>query len=202
MGDDQAAQSDAQLIEASERDPNQFGEIAVRHFAEIHGYISRRVGRDLAEDLGSETFAIAFESRRRYDIARNDARPWLFGIATNLIRRHRRDEIRKLRAYQRAVERVAGVPEDADLTVEQLDRLSRLANVSSGFAQLDPDHRDALYLVAVSELSYQQAADALGIPVGTLHSRVARARRELRDLTQIIGQVEESPRTRMNERQG
>jgi RNA polymerase sigma-70 factor (ECF subfamily) len=201
MGVHQAALTDAQLIEASEHDPNQFGEIADRHFAEIHGYIARRVGRDLAADLGSETFAIAFESRRRYDCTRSDARPWLFGIATNLIRRHRRDEVRKLSAYQRAGQGIPGVAEDADLTVDQLDRLSRLAEVASGFSKLEPDHRDALYLVAVSELSYQQAADALGVPVGTIHSRVARARRELRDLTQGNGQVEESPPTRTNERQ-
>jgi RNA polymerase sigma factor (sigma-70 family) len=200
MGVQQAALTDAQLIEASERDPRQFGEIASRHFAEIHGYIARRLGRDLAEDLGSEAFAIAFESRRRYDRTRSDARPWLFGIATNLIRRHRRDEVRKLSAYQRAVQGIPGVVEEADLTVDQLDRLSRLADVASGFAKLDPDQRDALYLVAVSELSFQQAADALGVPVGTIHSRVARARRELRDLIRLSGQVEESAQVRTNER--
>jgi RNA polymerase sigma-70 factor (ECF subfamily) len=151
-------------------DPDQFGEIADRHFAEIHGYIARRVGRDLADDLGSERFAIAFESRRRYDLVRSDAPPWLFGMSTNLIRRHRRDETRKLSAYQKAVEGIASITEDVDLTVDRLDRLSRLVDVASGFAKLDPDQRDALYLVAVSKLSYQQADDALGGPVGTVHS--------------------------------
>jgi RNA polymerase sigma factor (sigma-70 family) len=201
MGVDQAALTDAELIEASERDPTLFGEIAERHFVEIHGYIARRVGRHLAEDLGAETFAIAFESRQRYDCTRTDARPWLFGIATNLIRRHRRDEVRKLSAYTRAAHATAGAAADPDFTVDQLDRLSRLADVAARFGQLDPDHRDALYLVAVSELSYQQAADALGVPVGTIHSRVARARRALRDLTHISGQVEESTPTPANERQ-
>src|ERR1700735_3530247 len=107
MGVDQAALTDAELIEVSERDPTYFGEIADRHFAEIHGYLARRVGRDLAEDMGAETFAIAFESRRRYDPRRDDARPWLFGIATNLIRRHRRDEVRKLCAYTRTAHATA-----------------------------------------------------------------------------------------------
>ena len=133
------------------------------------------LGEISGEDLGSETFAVAFEFRQRYDETRSDARPWLFGIATNLIRRHRRDEIRKLRAYERAVQGIINTHDDADLAVDRLDRLSRLADVALRFSQLDSDHRDALYLVAVSELSYQQAADALGIPVGTVHSRVARA---------------------------
>jgi RNA polymerase sigma-70 factor (ECF subfamily) len=71
---------------------------------EIHRYVARRLDVHAADDIAAETFTIAFRGRHRYDLARSNARPWLYGIATNLIGRHRRDERRKLRA-QTAVAR-------------------------------------------------------------------------------------------------
>jgi RNA polymerase sigma-70 factor (ECF subfamily) len=78
-----------------------FGAIFERHFVPIHRYLNRRVGLDLAEDLASETFVVAFHRRAGYDWGREGARPWLFGIATNLMRRYRRTERRRLAAYTR-----------------------------------------------------------------------------------------------------
>ena len=92
---------DAAVIARSLRSPECFGAIFHRHAPVIYRYIARRLGPDSAEDLVAETFVVAFRRRGRYDGANSDARPWLYGIATRLIRRHRRDEIRFFRAITR-----------------------------------------------------------------------------------------------------
>ncbi len=105
-------EADAVLIGRSLEAPLVFGGVFDRHFDYVHRYLARRVGSDLADDLASETFTTAFRVRARYDTAHDDARPWLLGIATNLIRHHRRDEARRLRAYARVeVARAAGIEE-------------------------------------------------------------------------------------------
>ena len=192
MGVSRLEPSDGEDIVASVADPHRFGPVADRHFSEIYRYISRRIGTDLAEDLGSETFAIAFEARSRYDPSRADARPWLYGIATNLIRRHRRSEARKLSAYERTRSQLMAPTSDAESVIEHLDHLSKLDQVAAAFANLDPDSRDALYLVAIAGLSYQETANALEVPVGTIHSRIARARERIRDLVPLDRQEEEN----------
>jgi RNA polymerase sigma-70 factor (ECF subfamily) len=93
--------SDGAAIAASLSDPTRFGALFDRHFAEINRYLARRVGLVLADELAAETFVIAFRSRQRYDAGQADARPWLYGIAANLARRHWRTERRRLRAYAR-----------------------------------------------------------------------------------------------------
>jgi RNA polymerase sigma-70 factor (ECF subfamily) len=70
----------------------------------------------------------------------------------------------------------------------QMDRVELLARAAKAFSKLDPEQRDALHLTAIEGLSYVETAEALGIPVGTVHSRVARARITLRDLTGYFGQ--------------
>ncbi|MEV7803606.1 sigma factor [Microbispora sp. NPDC088329] len=94
-------QDDAAVIERSWDEPERFGAVFDAHYAEIHRYASRRLGRHAADDVSAETFALAFRQRRRYDLSRRSARPWLYGIATNLISRHRRDEVRLLQAVGR-----------------------------------------------------------------------------------------------------
>jgi RNA polymerase sigma factor (sigma-70 family) len=181
--------NDAAVIEASFDDPDRFGLVVERHFPAIYGYLARRVGPE-AEDLAADAFAIAFRSRANFDLACADARPWLHGIATNVLRRHRRSEIRQIAAYARAASRLgAAAPQNSDDGIgAQIDDAAAVARVAGAFGQLDADHRDALYLVAVAEVSYGDAAEALGLPVGTLHSRVARARARLRDLADYRGQ--------------
>ncbi|MGZ8652395.1 MAG: RNA polymerase sigma factor, partial [Actinomycetota bacterium] len=93
--------TDAQIISMSNADPDRFGEIFDRHFPTIHRYVHRRVGRELANDLASETFSVAFRSRSRFEPSRDDAAPWLYGIAANLLRDHHRSERRRLLAYAR-----------------------------------------------------------------------------------------------------
>src|SRR5919204_4183963 len=97
-----AAPSDAVLIERSWREPERFTALFDRYYAEIHGYVARRLGASRAEDVASETFLIAFDRRRRYELAYPNARPWLYGIASNLVARHRRAEVRRYRALSRA----------------------------------------------------------------------------------------------------
>ena len=180
--------TDSDDIAASLVDSQRFAAVVDRHFAEIFRYLARRVGRENAEDLGAETFIVAFSARNRYDLSRANALPWLYGIATNLIRRHRRTEVRMLMAYATAASQLDPDDDRSEGLVARLDHAASLARVASALADLDPDQRDALYLVAIVGLGYAQAAEALDIPVGTVHSRVARARTNLRDLAAYSGQ--------------
>jgi RNA polymerase sigma-70 factor (ECF subfamily) len=187
MGASEEDTSDSDEIAASLVNPDRFGTIAERHFGAIYQYLARRVGRDAAQDLGAETFVVAFSARNRYDLSRVNARPWLYGIATNLIRRHRRSELRMLNAYVRSVP-LARIDDQMEELSTQMDRVELLARAAKAFSKLDPEQRDALHLTAIEGLSYVETAEALGIPVGTVHSRVARARITLRDLTGYFGQ--------------
>jgi RNA polymerase sigma-70 factor (ECF subfamily) len=188
MGATGSESTDSDDIAASLVDSQRFAGVVDRHFAEIFRYLVRRVGRENAEDLGAETFIVAFSARNRYDPSRANALPWLYGIATNLIRRHRRTEVRMLMAYATAASQLDPDDDRSEGLVARLDHAASLARVASAFADLDPDQRDALYLVAIVGLGYAEAAEALDIPVGTVHSRVARARTNLRDLATYSGQ--------------
>jgi RNA polymerase sigma factor (sigma-70 family) len=180
--------SDGQLISASRSDPERFGEIFDRHFDAIYRYCSCRVGANLADDLTSEIFSVAFRRRSSYDDTREDARPWLYGIATNLLRRHHRTEARRLRAYGRTT-----VPtEDFDVTgvIARVDADAQKTAVAAALAQLKPVDRDVLLLLAGADQSYQDIADALGIPIGTVRSRLNRARRIVRERFGLCGQYQ------------
>jgi YVTN family beta-propeller protein len=89
--------TDAAVIQRSWREPELFAIVFDRHAPFIHRYVHRRVGREAADDLVAETFLTAFGKRNRYDVSYPDARPWLYGIATNFVNRHRREEIRQYR---------------------------------------------------------------------------------------------------------
>ena len=181
--------TDAEDIASSDDDPERFGLLFYRHFPAIHRYVNRRVGPDLADDLASETFAIAFRRRATYDMSQGDARPWLFGIATNLVRSHRRTERRRLAAYARtAVDHMATTPE-FEAAEERVRAARARPSLALALAALPPEHRDALLLFAWADLSYQEIAQALNCPVGTVRSRLARARTRLRELLAASGQM-------------
>lgn len=171
--------SDAAVIEQSWARPDRFGAIFDRYFSEIHRYLSRRAGVKAADDLAGEVFLTAFSQRDRYDLCRDSARPWLYGIATNLISTHRRQEAR----YFRALARSGVPPEPAGEEERTDDRLSAAAARPALLAALEgltPGDRDVLLLVALAGLAYPEVAHALGIPEGTVASRLNRARRQLR----------------------
>jgi RNA polymerase sigma-70 factor (ECF subfamily) len=146
------------------------------HFDQIYRFASSRVGRDAATDIAAETFAQALRSIDRMDPAR-DARPWLFGIANNVIRHHHRAEQRRLRACA-ALERQSDVAgPNGHPESETLMR----AGLVDALVRLDARDREALLLFAWAELTYDEVATALDIPIGTVRSRIHRARRALRE---------------------
>lgn len=170
---------DATVIRRSRLEPDQFALVFHRHAGSISWYVTRRLGPHLAEDIVAETFLAAFRQRDRYDVSKPDARPWLLGIAANLIRRHHRDESRWLRALERT-----GVDPITDSAAELVEaRLSADATgraVAAAIAALNPRQREVVLLVTWAELTYDQVAEALGIPEGTVRSRMNRARTRLR----------------------
>jgi RNA polymerase sigma factor (sigma-70 family) len=173
--------SDADCLARSIQEPRAFEPIFERHFAPIHRYLHRRAGRDLADELAAETFALAFE-RRASCRAIGSALPWLYGIATNLLRRRRRAERRQLRAYGRSgVDRWAAYEDEAAVRADGSSRGGRLARA---LAAMRPRERDALLLYALADLSYEEIAFALQVPVGTVRTWLHRARQTAqRELT-------------------
>ncbi|WP_164420350.1 RNA polymerase sigma factor [Streptomyces salinarius] len=178
------AESDASVIARSRDEPEAFAALFDRHADAVHRYVARRLGGEVADDLVAETFTTAFQQRHRYDPARgagHDARPWLFGIATNLVGRHRRAEARRFKAMARVP---ALADHDEPLADRAADRVVARAvrrELAAALAALPARHRDVLLLVAWGDLGYGEAAQALGIPVGTVRSRLHRARSKLRE---------------------
>lgn len=179
--------SDAQIIAASRVEPLVFATIFDRHHDAVHRYLARRVGPDLADDLAAETFTTAFDVRRRYDTAHPDARPWLFGIATNLLRHHRRGEARRLRAYAR-LDRPADADDGFGGIEARLDAERAGPAIAEALMRLSAGERDVLLLFAWADLRYEEIAVALRIPVGTVRSRLHRARHRVCELIGDSGQ--------------
>ncbi|QIJ66825.1 sigma-70 family RNA polymerase sigma factor [Streptomyces sp. JB150] len=179
---DRTGSSDDSIIERSLETPEAFAAIFDRHADDIHRYIARRLGSDTADDLTAETFVIAFQRRRRYDPAHGHARPWLYGIATNLVGRHRRDEARRLKALSRLASLAPGEehgrPEDG--ITGRLGGAVADGALAAALAALPARYRDVLLVIAWGQLDYAEAARALGLPVGTVRSRLHRARTRLR----------------------
>jgi len=181
--------SDAAVITASLGDPRQFAEIFDRHAAPLFRFLIRRVGRDAADDLLGETFRIAFERRDAFDPAYATSRPWLYGIATNLLNRHRRTEGRRLNATAQLIAQRQPDVAMADAVVASVDAAALWPQVIERVAALPDGERDALLLYAWEDLSYEDIAVALGIPAGTVRSRLNRARKRIRELAADIGEV-------------
>jgi RNA polymerase sigma factor (sigma-70 family) len=177
--DSSIATDDASVIARSRWEPEAFSALFRRHAPVIQRYVTRRIGPDAAEDVVADTFLLAFRQRDRYDLARADALPWLYGIATNLIGRHRRDEVRLYRAVARA-----GVDPVTEPFTDRVDAavsaITANRALAAALAKLPATHRDVLLLVAWGDLSYEEAAIALGVPMGTVRSRLHRARTALR----------------------
>jgi RNA polymerase sigma factor (sigma-70 family) len=178
---------DSELIAGSCAEPGMFSEIFGRHHRELYRYLRHRVGADLAADLAAETFVTAFGRRGAYRPEGADARPWLYGIAHNLLRNHRRQERRRLAAYAR---HGAGPVADAGALAEfsladaRADAAAVSARLAPVLARMHAGDRDVLLLVAWADMSYAEVAEALAIPVGTVRSRLNRAPRQLRVLAE------------------
>jgi len=171
--------SDADCLARSIEEPRAFEVLFDRHFGAVHAYLHRRAGRNIADELAAETFALAFEGRASCR-SKDSVLPWLYGIATNLLRRRRRVERRQLIAYARS-----GVNDWVDCEDERAARVdsSNGAQLARALAAMRPRERDALLLYALADLSYDEIGAALDAPVGTvatwLHRARETARREL-----------------------
>ncbi|MGH9184866.1 MAG: RNA polymerase sigma factor [Acidimicrobiales bacterium] len=180
---------DAEVVRASVARPQLFEAVFVRHHRRIWAYLARIGGRGSADDLAGEVFLAAFAERDRYDPERGSVVSWLYGIASNLQRTRFRSEARASRAFARAAaERVqaqAAVDEveDAFMTRDTLDR------VLNAMARLSISDREVIVLFVWERLSYEAMAAALGVEVGTVRSRLARARRRLRELAGLNGEL-------------
>lgn len=171
--------SDAAEIELSLLHPERFAVIFDRYAGQVHRYAARRLGPAAADDIVADVFLIAFRRRSRYDTSRASARPWLYGIATNLISRHRRSEVRMYRALARTgLDPV--VEPDADRVADSVSAAAAGQQLATALAQLSTGDRHTLLLVAWADLSYEEVATALDIPIGTVKSRLHRARATVR----------------------
>jgi RNA polymerase sigma factor (sigma-70 family) len=177
--------SDAEVIGRSLGEPEVFGLIYDRHAATLLRFLGRRAGAKVAEGLVGELFRVAFERRKTFDASRASALPWLYGIGSNLLLKHRRSEARRLRASAR----MAAGPEASDgrVSAAALDARLLFPRVADAIEALPDDEREALLLFTWEELSYQSVADALELPIGTVRSRLNRARARLRELLEPKG---------------
>jgi RNA polymerase sigma factor (sigma-70 family) len=170
--------------------PDGFAGVYERFFADVHRYIAGRLGRDVADDIAADTFVIALRKYDSFDARRGPVRAWLLGIATNLVAQHRRTEQRRYRAFRRAgAEELAGGHEDRVVSWVAAEGMQ--PQIAGALARLSREERDVLLLVALADLSHEEISQALGIPYGTVGSRLNRARKKVRTALGQEGQIDE-----------
>lgn len=174
-----ARPSDSELMLVASENGEAFAGLFDRHSRAVFGYAAQRLGAQAAEDVVGETFLVAFQRRDRFDPAFGDVRPWLLGIATNLISRRRRTEAAHYRALLRFPHEVQG-EEQAERVSARVSAAALRPQLAEALAGLPGRDRDVLLLIVWAELSYEQTALALDIPIGTVRSRLNRARRKVR----------------------
>jgi RNA polymerase sigma factor (sigma-70 family) len=172
--------TDGEIFARSVRDPGAFREIFERHGAAVLGYARKRIGQ-AGEEIAARTFLTAFERRARFDTSYRSARPWLLGIATNLIRHHLREEQDHLGALRRLAEER---PVPVDDPTERLDAARMRPLLLAALSELSSKDRETFLLVAVGELTYEETAAILEVPIGTVRSRIHRARTKVRERVQ------------------
>jgi RNA polymerase sigma-70 factor (ECF subfamily) len=159
----------------------EFGRLFDTYARPLHRYLARRVGADSAHDLVSETFLVALNQRHTYDPRRGVVRSWLYGIATNLLRRQVRQEVRGLQAVARSAGHAPGQSASHEGRVaDRVDAAVLAARLAGALAELSEGDRDVLLLTSWAGFDSAEVADALGIPVGTVRSRLHRVRKWLR----------------------
>lgn len=180
--------SDAAVMRAACGDtPARFGQVFERHHDAVWAYLARAWGPEVADELAGEVFVAAFARRHHFNPMKGDLRPWLFGIATNLAR----GRARSMGRAGRALERLRGrAPVDVPV-LELVDEAAELGDRARALrwaiGRLRPEDRELLVLYAWEELDYAGIAQALGIPVGTVRSRISRLRARLREMAADAG---------------
>jgi RNA polymerase sigma factor (sigma-70 family) len=171
---------DATVIRHSLSDPERFAVLVHRHAAAITRYVTRRLGADAAEDVAAETFLVAFRQRAGYASDGRDCLPWLYGIATRLCHRHWRSETRQLKLLARTGADPVIEP-FTDQVEAQVTASAVKPRLAEALSRLPKTQRDALLLKVWADLTYDQIATATGVRLGTVQSRISRARRRLRE---------------------
>ncbi|MEU5866900.1 MULTISPECIES: RNA polymerase sigma factor [unclassified Nonomuraea] len=170
---------DVTMVERSMDNPELFALLYDRYFKEVYRYLAARLGGEQAEDLVAEAFLLAFDGRCGFDPQRGTVRSWLFGIATNVVARHRRREGRRLNALSK----IAAEDSDdghEDRVTSQLAAQASRPELVRGLKGLAKGDRDVVFLLVFGGLGYEEIAAALDVPVGTVGSRLNRARKKLR----------------------
>lgn len=176
--------TDNKVIERSVASPEEFAALFDRHAVKVHRYAARRISPQVADDIVSETFLVAFDKRTTFDLNMVDAVPWLLGIATTLLKQHAR---REAVAWKGMIAEIAAdvVPDAIELAGARMDAERSVKRISTALRRLSPGDRDVVLLYAWGDLDYAGISLALGIPVGTVRSRLNRARRLLRSALDI-----------------
>jgi RNA polymerase sigma-70 factor (ECF subfamily) len=156
-----------------------FGTVYEEHVDAIYGFLARRVGPQLAEELTAQTFTEAFDHRDRFDPERGTRSAWLFGIAVNLLRRHYRHEERTLRAMAAMAARTQREQVDEEAVTSKVVADHTWPRVARALSEMSAGERDVLLLHAWADLPYASIAAVLDIPIGTVRSRLSRSRARL-----------------------
>lgn len=173
--------TDGELIQLSLEDPDLFAEIFDAHYAAIYRFASAALGRLRAEDIAGEVFVRAFESRHRFDPSYESARPWLYGIASNLIQDHLRKTARQHRAYQRAATGEEAQSGFENEVASRVDAARSIPGLMDALMALREEEASVVILFVAGDRTYQEIASILEIPIGTVRSRLSRARQTLRN---------------------
>ncbi|MFI5610774.1 RNA polymerase sigma factor [Amycolatopsis sp. NPDC051903] len=179
--------SDAELIGRSlDGEREAFAEVIRRHEGALGAYLARRVGREAAEDLLGEVWVAAFESRGTYDQAYAEARPWLYGVALNTLRRYWRS-----RPAEDLVPDLTGLANGWDPWSAVVSRVDVQAVLRAALAELKPEEREVLTLVAWEDLTVADAARVLDLPAGTARRLLHQARKALRNAPEVAALLTE-----------
>jgi RNA polymerase sigma-70 factor (ECF subfamily) len=178
---------DDEALAGSVAEPARFGMVFECRGREIWRYLAARLGGAAADDLLGEVFVRAFAARATFDPRRGTARGWLYGIAHNVSRERLRTDAVARRTAEVGSRSAGAVADPADEVVDR-GALQRV------LAALSDDRRDVVLLVGAMGLSYEEAAVALTIPVGTVRSRYFRGRRQLRRLLTSEGTLNDAKR--------
>jgi RNA polymerase sigma factor (sigma-70 family) len=185
---------DTDIVRASVAQPERFETVFGRHHRRIWTYLARRNGQEAADELTGDVFVAAFAQRARFDASRGTVVAWLYGIAANLTKARVRREARAYRALRRVEAHGVLEASPIDDAVDALGHEHDLDRVRAALAALSDQDRELILLVAWEGLSYAEAAEVVGVPIGTVRSRLSRARRRLRELTGLDGEASDEPR--------
>ncbi len=180
------AETDAELWSLASREPAAFGVLFERHARAVYNFCFRRTADwALAEDLTSVVFLEAWRRREDVRLDGDSALPWLLGVATNVVRNRWRSQRRHKAALERFPRETSGdFAPDADA---RLDDERRMRETLRLVAKLPRREQEVLALCGWGDLSYEKAAAALDLPIGTVRSRLSRARARVRELAEASG---------------